>query len=512
MKYKLFVPILLLVSSSVCAQFSIPEDFIWKLHIGESKGTCFFIHKEGYLLTAAHNFWDQQSDGGLIEDWQNATFKIVNKNGDELEVKVVDIQCDKFYKKTKICNKTSGFDVALLEVIDKQRLRRFSFDIPEILMRNTEKLPLNNALLYGYAPDEPSVTPFTIPRLDEVSPSETGMSEFIRTNNNQWYTRNIDFRLVKSGFSGGPILKTSNNKTEIVGLFTSRYNSGRGFAEMTKSLDQIFMKVNLGSNPQILSVLNNIKNGVVKRSDIDPLTRLEVFYLISYLFKNQKIINKNYICHGFFKIKDIKLISPGFIESVLFSFIKNGTISSSCSTKYIRKADLGDFIFKNQSKIVDVEILKWGYKLYEEASLEEMDNFSQKRKLAFFDSFANAASILGDKTRDFSYYAVSIENSLKAGLLSSQLDKRQFRYAENAANVLNKIGDSENSLYFFEKAYVERAATNNNPSKVVEDIIYLKGKQDNKLYKSSEIEELIPQKGLIEYGWTKKIGDFGFNF
>jgi len=267
----------------------------------------------------------------------------------------------------------------------------------------------------------------------------------------------------------------------------------------------VLEKVSL-NNHQINSVLKKVKNGNVTRSDINPLSRLEVFYLINYLRNNQEEIDNKSLCYSFFKIKYSKLINPLYLESILLDFLNNKVINAGCRSEYLKKAEMGDFIFKNQAKITDTEIFKWGYQLYEEAELEEFDIFSRRRKLSFYDSFANAANVLGDKTRDKRYYITSIEKSLRAGLLANEMERKQYRYAENVANAFYKVGDLENSLYFFEKAYVERASSDSNPNKVVENIIYLKGKIDNKIYKKSSVFDVATEVGRLDsMDWSEKL-------
>lgn len=505
----LYASLFFLVGSN--AQDLIPDRFIWRLQVEKSSGTCFFIHEDGYLLTAAHNFWNQQSDGGLIANWANKTYQIENKNGESLAVKIVDIKCNRFYKNYKICNNKNGIDIALLEVVNKTKLKSFKLDVPEILMRDSERLPLTNIFLYGYDPQDPIIKPVKIAQLNEVYQNTPGMSDFVLTKKSQWYTNDILYNRVKSGFSGAPILNFDKSNFEIVGLLTARYSNGKGFGEMSKNFSQIFKKIDLKQNIKIQSVIKKLNAGNVRRSDINPLTRLETFYLVNYLKKNQGKINDINICRSFFTIKNIKLIYPGFLESVLIEFLNNKTIGLACQPELAKKAELADFIYKNINQITNVETLEWGYNLYRQAEINEVEQFSNRRKLSFYDSFANAAIILGDRTKKAEYYKTSIQKSLKAGLIASELNKKQYRYAENVANAYYKVGDFENSLYFFENAYFERLNSDNNPHKIVDDIIYVKGRINNKIYTEASIGDLENKvRTLGPENWTKKINEIRY--
>lgn len=493
------------------------EDAVWQLSLGENNATAFFIHQEGYLLTAAHNFWDGKSNGGIRKDWRSSTFTIKKKDVGSLKVKLKGFLCKSFYDRSKVCQEKNGVDIALLEVVEKNKLRDYDLKmaIPEVVLGSNVKGIVARVQIIGYNPQSDISSSYQIRSFKEVNNKNKGLSQFVRTNHTQWYTENINTRQIVPGFSGSPMILSrldesnpgSSTVYRLVGVFVSGYATGKGFGEMSKNFGRLLLEMDLERTPKIIRAFEKVKALKFNRNEAYKLTNAEAFYLLDYIKNKLPSIGNKGLCQCYFEMQQYKNLNFRYHQKQLWLLDKNSNFDlRECLDYTHSKVEFAEMIFREAKRdIVDLELLKLAYDQFEIAKSSEFSNFNDLRKVSFYNSYASAGSLLGDITGNKSYYLNSISNYLKAGEISVQTGQSQYFVSENVALMYNKIGDYQNSILFYENAFAERSKRELDTEKIGSDILYVKGKIDNKTYDPTYLIQLDLNKASFDKSmWIAK--------
>lgn len=494
--------------------------FVWKLMLDRGNGTAFFVHEDGYLLTAAHNFSDGKYNGKLIDNWKYKNFKIKHpKIPQSLTVKIVSSLCHNFYEDKNVCNDLGGYDVALLKIVDQENLKKLGrIEVPELFLRY-EKF-FGRTIIVGYAASKEELEPIPTLNFRRVSPKDEEGQYFIQTNNEQWFSPEVRYHRVVGGFSGGPVLRPyvdprdidGNTVYDIIGIQTSVYENDKGFAEIMEKLIPLLLRMEVIELRRGRNFINKLKAGKsITFNDINELKRLEAILLLNYFSTNPDNLDKKVICKCLFKFRYQKEgLNIPYLDRILIQLIKQNIVGRHCEEDIPLFASFADFLFKNYEQFeFPIEALNWSLDLYDKVEKEEISRYSEKIQIQIYQTYAALANKIGTLTQDRTLYQLALEKYLLAGKLATEQGFNPSVFAEAAGLLYSKTGDVSNGLDMYKRAYFAKN-TDGSTKEIEANILHLHRKRDGKNYSSKDIMYLLNQgefKDLSPPVWEVKIMD-----